>query len=296
LLKQGIVPFLTKETVASGKHGEFYYDNKQAQLLNKDRGWLLNFFERNGCFYEFNIPITIKKSNTAEMEFQTFFYLKLRQYHSGVLYINEFLYYQFKENFGSDEILFNQFLKDLLLQFEGHLSASIRRKIHLFITRPEVLQTLRKREAIDYENLPEIPKGYSSVPGKLPRAAVLKFFSFLYKEKSNNGKPFLSENDFFEVFKYGIAIPKLSRFLPFYKLNCSKRFPKSIIQFCIYKFFRIYTDGAETKRKVLEFFAIYFEDFNETLSSPEKFANFNKNVTGELPKRMAFDLQPYYPS
>ncbi len=138
-----------------------------------------------------------------------------------------------------------------------------------------------------------LPEGYTPIPGKFTKEEIQHFFSFLYKEKSKEGACFLSEEDVREIFKYGLAIPP-APLSQKYKLNCSLKFPKGIVEFCIYGFFRNHT-SPHNKKDILKFFASYIMDFERALINEHTLQIWSDNVTGKRPEKMTFAIKDYLP-
>jgi hypothetical protein len=138
-----------------------------------------------------------------------------------------------------------------------------------------------------------IPEGHQLVPGKFTKEETKEFFRFLYKEMSGDGKSFLLESEVSEMFKYGLAIPPAPPAKK-YKLNCSLKFPKSIVEFGIYKFFYHHTT-SEHKKDILKFFANYLIDFEKVLKSEVDMRTWSSNVVGKRPGRMKFAIGEYLP-
>ena len=229
LLKNDIQPFLSPETVKSGKNGQHYYDNyKFERLPKRDYGYALDFFEHNGCFYSFLSPFIINRENCSDLEFQKYFSMKLKQYKDGLTYIHQFLYYQLNKSFKTDQSNFFQFLKLLLLQYEDSLTPQVIHVVDRFISNPQILLSLQKKERTGFDNFPDIPTGYRIIPGVLNREETLQFFSFLFLEKSKTtNRSYLKKKPMIFLNLVLLYPPLLYQF-PSYNLNCSKRFPKSI--------------------------------------------------------------------
>jgi hypothetical protein len=138
-----------------------------------------------------------------------------------------------------------------------------------------------------------IPKGYILVEGKFSMEETRAYFSFLYKEKDESGKPFLPEADVKDLFKYGLAIPPKPP-KKRYRLHSSLKFPKGIVEFCIYKFYTNHTN-SHLKKDVLKFFASYIKDFEKALQSDDDMQTWSDNVTGKRPARIKFDFNNYLP-
>ena len=138
-----------------------------------------------------------------------------------------------------------------------------------------------------------IPKDYVVINGKFSVEETQAYFSFLYKEKDESGKPFLLEAEVQEIFKYGLAIPSKPA-KKRYRLHYTLKFPKSIVEFCIYKFYTEHTKSHD-KKAVLKFFASYIKDFEKALKSENDMQTWSDNVTGKRPRRMKFVPTDYLP-
>ena len=138
-----------------------------------------------------------------------------------------------------------------------------------------------------------IPEGYTQVAGDFSKEETQVYFSFLYKETDESGKPFLAEAEVREIFKYGLAIPSNPP-KKRYGLHYSLKFPKSIVEYCIYRFFYKHTTSHH-KKSVLKFFASYLQDFEKSLKSEKAMQTWSDNVVGTKPSRMKFALADYLP-
>ena len=139
----------------------------------------------------------------------------------------------------------------------------------------------------------DIPEGYVLVAGDFSKEEVQAYFSFLYKETDESGKSFLAEAEVWEIFKYGLAIPPNPP-KKRYRLHHSLKFPKSIVEYCIYRFFYKHTTSHH-KKSVLKFFASYLQDFEKSLKSEKAMQTWSDNVVGKKPSRMKFALTDYLP-
>ena len=146
---------------------------------------------------------------------------------------------------------------------------------------------------VELETEETIPNDYKVVEGKFTKEEVQHFFSFLYKEKSKEGKAFLLENEVIEIFKYGLAIP-MEPPATKYKLKCSLTFPKSIVEYGIYTFYREHT-SSHRKQEILKFFASYIEDFANALKDDKAMQTWSDNVVGKRPARSKFAIGEYLP-
>ena len=146
---------------------------------------------------------------------------------------------------------------------------------------------------VELETEETIQIGYKIVEGKFKKEEVQQYFSFLYKEKSKEGKTFLLENEVTEIFKHGLAIPP-EPLAKKYKLNCSLKFPKNIVEYGIYTFYKEHTANHH-KQDILKFFANYIEDFANALKSDNTMQTWSDNVVGKMPVKMKFEISEYLP-
>jgi hypothetical protein len=297
-------------------------------------GIFFTYFKVENDFYYMNQPCIVKRKDLNKLDFEELFALKLRQYHDGLSWIGGFLNYQLKNNFSSNIKSFKTFLKYLLQQHEELIDKKIIKLTNDWVAETKLIfaekssrrnandiKKEKSKNGTDHLNKPNeslqdidgsensskangdninvnennIPNGYKEIKGNLSLEEIKRYFSFLYLEKSDRGEPFLTEKDVKEIFRYGIAIPP-SIHIQKFKLNCTKAFPKSLIEFCIYKFYEKHSRSISQKVDILEFFSFYFQDFEMHGQSKEKLLQWSKNVTGEKPLRMKIDIEEYLPT
>jgi hypothetical protein len=279
------------------------------------------WFMCKGKVYMMSIPCEVSLNDYNQIEFQRLFILKLRQYFDGLIHLKGFLKYQLDYNFKSKPSDFQEFLRVSLLQYESLIDRKITNVIDDFfigisiadLKAPANLnegniiteeKKVSKHDALQIQDTVElqaigpaahesIPEGYQPVPGNFTREETKEFFRFLYKEVSKEGKSFLLESEVPEMFKYGLAIPPAPPAKK-YKLNCSLKFPKSIVEFGIYKFFYLHTT-SQHKKDILKFFANYLVDFEKVLKSEVDMRTWSSNVVGNRPSRMKFAIGEYFP-
>lgn len=349
-----------------------YADGYRKKYKERESGAVcLNFFFCAGRGYAMAHPCEVFKKDYNGLEFQRLFILKLRQYHDGLLHVDNFLRYQLKVNFKNKPADLQKFIKLSLLQYPSVIDSRITNIIDdwfLEIEKKKIAKALKpvqKRNKAFHESesketgavngdtiiqepeipnvcdekqmVPEqsgtnnqeiisesvradvpiaenssaeakrdpalvlsesktedtIPEGYEPIPGNFTKEEIIHFFSFLYQEKSKEGKSFLRENELGDIFKYGLSIPPT---IPEkrYKLTFSDKYPKGIIEHCIYKFV-VHHTSSHDKRKVLRFFASYIIDFGNALESNRALNLWSNNVTGKRPARMTFRLSDYLP-
>jgi hypothetical protein len=263
-----------------------------------------------------NPTFEVRLNQDNQLLFQKLFNLKLRQYKNGLIYLKTFLEYQIKTNFENKVVKFREFMDDCLLQYRD-IDDGIVQAVNNWVKSRENSEN-RSTEVIDGRQTDKQPlsessvqkpgkinaresgkeeivsKGYKPIDGNFSEEQIVNYFSFLYKEESEGGKPYLQESEVAEMFKHGLAIPPTPP-LKRYKLNFSPRFPKKIVEFCIYKFLSKHT-AIKHKKTVLSFFANYIEDFNGALIDDTAMQNWADNVTGKKRSpRMKFSLAKYLP-
>ena len=173
----------------------------------------------------------------------------------------------------------NQVLTPENAKFLAHLDA-----IHKIARKSRSGQKERKVVA-------ETPGG-TKINGVLSDKQIRRFFSFLYLETSNNGKPFISKEIFDKVFAKGLVIPDVP-LKQKYSINCSLGSPRNQIDYAIHFLMRIHKGGK--KAPYLKFFGSYFEQYSDALVSPRKLEMLASNISGVKSPRCKIDFEKYMP-
>ena len=326
-INAGIQPFLSPETIEKRIHKQDYFDRTNEMLQRP--GSLFKIFYFQESFFDMKQPCIISIGDVSKSVFQKLFSLKLAQYKHGLVNIKDFLIHHLSKSFNNDQKEFYDFLHVTLIQESQLLGNPVIDRVTQIISSSDPLPKLTKDENLPYyrksmeemkawlekpddiqegtdespENemplIPdfeqETPTGYQIIKGKFTKEEIYNFFSFLFKEKSENNKPFLPETEVVKIFKYGIAIPPPNLIITRYKLNCSNRFPKKIITYAIYKFYTLYTNSNKSKLDILCFFGSYLDDFHSALESKENLEKLSKNIRDNEPSRMNFKIEKYFP-
>ena len=137
----------------------------------------------------------------------------------------------------------------------------------------------------------EMPRGVR-INGVMSDAEVRRYFSFLYKETSSNGKPFITKEVFDIVFKNGLTIPD-EPLQKKYSFNCSLGSPKNQIDYAIHLFMQKHHGGK--KAPYLKFFGSYFIEYSDALVSPRKLEMLASNISGVKSPRCKIDFDKYLP-
>jgi hypothetical protein len=164
----------------------------------------------------------------------------------------------------------------------------------MFLAELESLHRILKKERSEQEEgkvVAEMPRGIKII-GVMSDAEVRRFFSFLYKETSSNGKPFISKEVFDIVFRNGLVIPD-SPLKEKYKINCSLGSPRNQVDYAIHLLMRIHKGGK--KAPYLKFFGSYFEQYSDALVSPRKLEMLASNISGVKSPRCKIDFDKYLP-
>ena len=132
--------------------------------------------------------------------------------------------------------------------------------------------------------------GETRINGVLSDKQIRRFFSFLYLETSNNGKPFISKEIFDKVFAKGLVIPDVP-LKQKYSINCSLGSPRNQIDYAIHLLMQINKGGK--KAPYLKFFGSYFEEYSDALVSPRKLEMLASNITGVKSTRCKIDFEKY---
>ena len=123
---------------------------------------------------------------------------------------------------------------------------------------------------------------------------IRKYFSFLYKELSALGKPYLNKEDVEEIFKNGFTIPEIPMEIK-YKLNLNKKYTRSIVDFSIQQFYRYHSRTHKDKKNYLRFFGSYLEDYWAALESESQLHLLASNFSNKKPKLNTINWESYLP-
>ena len=173
----------------------------------------------------------------------------------------------------------NQLFTPRSANFMAHLDA-----FHRIVRNARSGQEERKVVA-------EMPRGVR-INGVMSDEEVRRFFSFLYKETSCNGKPFITKEVFDIVFKNGLKIPDVP-LQKKYSFNCSLGSPRNQIDYAIHLFMRKNLGGK--KAPYLKFFGSYFIEYSDALVSPRKLEMLTSNISGVKSPRCKIDFDKYLP-
>ena len=164
----------------------------------------------------------------------------------------------------------------------------------MFLAELESLHRILKNERSEQEEgkvVAEMPRGIR-INGVMSDEEVRRFFSFLYKETSSKGKPFITKEVFDIVFKNGLRIPD-EPLQKKYSFNCSLGSPRNQIDYAIHLFMQKHHGGK--KAPYLKFFGSYFIEYSDALVSPRKLELLASNISGVKSPRCKIDFDRYLP-
>jgi hypothetical protein len=164
----------------------------------------------------------------------------------------------------------------------------------MFLAELESLHRILKKERSEHEEgkvVTEMQRGVR-INGVMSDEEVRIFFSFLYKETSSNGKPFISKEVFDIVFRNGLTIPD-EPLQKKYSFNCSLGSPRNQIDYAIHLFMQKHHGGK--KAPYLKFFGSYFIEYSDALVSPRKLEMLASNISGVKSPRCKIDFDKYLP-
>jgi hypothetical protein len=132
----------------------------------------------------------------------------------------------------------------------------------MFLAELESLHRILKKERSEQEEgkvVAETPRGVR-INGVMSDEETRRFFSFLHKETSSNGKPFITKEVFDIVFKNALTIPD-EPLQKKYSFNCSLGSPRNQIDYAIHLFMQKHHGGK--KAPYLKFFGSYFIEYSD---------------------------------
>lgn len=164
----------------------------------------------------------------------------------------------------------------------------------MFLAELESLHRILRNARSEQEErkvVAEMPRGVR-INGVMSDEEFRRFFSFLYKETSSNGKPFITKEVFDIVFRNGLTIPD-KPLEKKYSFNCSLGSPKNQIDYAIHLFMQKHHGGK--KGPYLKFFGSYFKEYSDALVSPRKLEMLASNISGVKSPRCKIDFDKYLP-
>ena len=174
---------------------------------------------------------------------------------------------------------------------ENHVFTPEIFKIMVILNDLYKIMSNAQKQKVEMKMLAEVPKGIK-ISSRMCDEEIREFFSFLYRELSTGGRPFLSKEEFDIVFAHGLTIPLLP-LTKKYKFNCSLASPRKIVDMGIHLFIQKHSGGK--KAQILKFFGSYFEEYSDALVSDRKLEMLASNINGKKSPRNKIDFEIYLP-
>lgn len=303
-----VKPFLTFPKDESENN---YYEKYVRQSKEEFEKLIPDFFEHEGEFYDLDRVQYVYNEYTRPDDFEKLFIVKLLELKSKGFSVDEFLAFQKHDNFYGQKEYIDSFLYRLIANDSNcYLLEDLCQVLRDWIGSQElaILEKFSKDVHESKVKLTSIGKIVSqenwdkeveSLLGKelesqWTTAEILHYFSFLYKEKSENGDPYLTKEQVDKIFENGFRIPD-KPITPLFKPNCSKRYPLKNITFAINEFYSKSYSHFKDKRAYFTFFGSFIEGYTKYLISPEEYKNFSSNTSNSLASRTRINWDLYLP-
>ena len=281
-------PFLRSEETPNSSDLKYITDY-ETRYQNRSTA----YFRSEGDYYFYEQHIIVPLTEDRSEQFYYLFALKMRQYRDYLLGLDNFLYYQLKTNFKKDKTFFMYFIKTILIDFSELLGDAYARKIDLWEQSFKESYYDKKQDQDQDQDLYADAEGWKKIPIFSSDQQIMRYFSFLYQEKTDNGRPLLARADFEQLFRMGFSIP------PFplkhkLKLNLTPKYRKSILETTVFYCFNNFAQNQKNKLIFQKFLAYHFEDFSQ-YQTDEELKKWGKNFcAGKLNKKdIPFDLKRY---
>ena len=288
-------PFLTFPKDDSERH---YYEKYRRQSQEEFDKLIPDFFEHEGEFYDLDRIQCIYKDFSREDDFEKLFIAKLLELQSINYPIDKFLFFQQFDNFYGQKDSIDSFLYQLtendgnclhlkdLCQFLRNWIDN--QNLENLILSPKKSYNLEVEESI-IENVDSQEiwvKEIESLKGKRLKCKwsldqIKHYFSFLYGEKSENGEPYLKEEQVDKIFENGFCIPE-KPIEPLFELNCTLKYPIKNITYAIYYFYDKANTKSHDKLGYILFFASFIKEYNMYLVSKDGYKSFSNNSNNNI--------------
>jgi hypothetical protein len=303
-----VKPFLTFPKDESEINYYEKYRRQSQEVFNK---LIPDFFEYEGEFYDLDRVQYAHKDFIRAEDFERLFIIKLLELKSNNYPLREFLTFQQFDSFYGQKESIDSFLYQLTEKDSNcHLLQKLcqllkdwigSQSLELLEQSSEESKVADESDSIieQVDSQEEWEKETESLKGKRIKCnwsmeQILQYFSYLYKEKSEDGKPYVTKEQVDKMFENGFKIPD-HPIDPLIKPNFSKRYPFKNITFGINQFYtrsRIkYTD----KRAYFQFFSMYIDGYARFMASPKVYENFSRNTSKALPSRTIIKWEQYLP-
>jgi hypothetical protein len=300
-------PFLTPPKDESEVN---YYEKYQRLSQEKFDKFIPDFFEHEGEFYDLERIQYVYKEFTRPEDFEKLFLIKLLELKANDYPIGEFLYFQQVDNFYGQKDSIDGFLYQLtendsncrLLQelcqvlkdWIGSQNLEVLMQSSIESQNPELDDNaIEKIDSQQQWNNEIESLKRKRIKCKWSLEQIVHYFSFLYKEKSENGEPYLKKEQVEMIFEKGFLIPE-KPIENLFKLNCSLKYPLKNVTYAINYFYDKGNNKSHDKLAYLLFFGSFIEEFNKYLISKEGYRSFSNN-SYKTPARNKIAWELYRP-
>lgn len=300
-------PFLTAPKDESEVN---YYEKYRRLSQEKFDKFIPDFFEYEGEFYDLERIQYVYKEFTRPEDFEKLFLIKLLELKANDYPIGEFLYFQQVDNFYGQKDSIDGFLYQLtendsncrLLQelckvlkdWIGSQSLEVLMQSSIESQNPELDDNaIEKIDSQQQWNNEIESLKRKRIKCKWSLEQIVHYFSFLFKEKSENGEPYLKKEQVDKIFENGFRIPE-KPIEPLFKLNCSLKYPLKNVTYAINYFYDKGNTKSHDKLAYLLFFGSFIEEFNKYLISKEGYRSFSNN-SYKTPARNKIAWELYRP-
>lgn len=313
VLKRVVIDLETKPflTFPKDESEQGYYDRYVNQSQESFNKLIPDFFEYNGEFYDLERMQYVYYEFTRAEDFEKLFIVKLLELKSIEYPLGEFLYFQQYDSFYGQKESIDSFLYHLTEKDSNcHLLQELCQVLRDWIGSQslEVLKLtyIEKNNSEDDDNVNEQVDSQEkwkneieSLRGKRIKCKwtleqILHYFSFLYKEKSENGEPYLRKEQVEKIFENGFLIPE-KPIEPLLKLNYSLKYPVKTVTYAIYEFYSRSNLKSHDKLAYLLFFGSFIAEYNKYLVSRQDYKSFSNN-SYKAPSRNKIAWDKYCPN
>ena len=285
IVQQGIRPFIKAddESDYALRHRTEYANAKSAGKLRE-----LDYFVDGMDFYQYEHTCVVDLEEGNSKTYNHLLAYKLRQYGDNLPLLIPFLYYQMKKNFMYTNVVFYEHITMVCEQYKHLVDGNILEAIRRWNTNFDAEKLLSSSE----DWLGTVDNDYVHIKTNVTDFQVREYFSFLYLENTDNGKPLMEKQAFNRLFEFGFCYPTFPLWKR-QKLNLTSKYRKSILEAAVYYLFKNHSDNLKDKTPFLLFLANNFEEF-KMYQSETDLRNWSRNLSGaKIEGKFIFDHPKY---
>ena len=128
-IKAKCEPAIKYSDLKSGETDDEYYKNNFNRVSNIKEGIAGDMFIARNNIYSLLTACIVRKNEFNSHDFEKLFALKLRQYHDGLSFLDDFLNFQLGRNFEGNVSDFKRFLNNVLEQYDNLIDKKINAKV-----------------------------------------------------------------------------------------------------------------------------------------------------------------------